>query len=187
MIREWSQDGWLDWARRVDTPNFGERPRSTQISLVVIHNISLPPGDFGGGAVERFFTNRLDPAEHPYFATIADIRVSAHFFLRRTGELIQFVSVDKRAWHAGTSCWRGRENCNDYSIGVELEGVDEISYTPEQYEQLKRLLCALARRYPVCEIAGHCHVAPGRKTDPGPAFDWAFLRMEFPEWGFPEG
>lgn len=181
----WSDDGWLSAARRVDSPNCGERPPATEISLVVIHNISLPPGEFGGDAVLRLFTNRLDPAAHPYFATIAGVEVSAHFFIRRRGELLQFVPADRRAWHAGASCWRGRNDCNDFSIGIELEGCDDKPYTRRQYARLHALLAALCQRYPIAEAAGHSDVAPGRKTDPGALFDWDCLRRRFPALVFP--
>lgn len=179
---EWSADGWLTGARRVDSPNFGPRPLGENVSLVVIHNISLPPDEFGGDWIEHFFTNRLDPAAHPYFATIAEQKVSAHFLIRRDGEAVQFVSCDDRAWHAGASCWQGRENCNDYSVGIELEGCDNQAFTPAQYERLWRVLAALSRRYPITAAAGHEEVAPGRKTDPGPHFDWVNLRGRFPGW-----
>lgn len=179
-LAEWSAEGWLQRARRVDSPNFGPRPPGSEVSLLVIHNISLPPGEFTGDAVERFFTNRLDPAEHPYFATMAQTQVSAHFFLRRDGQLVQFVSTDCRAWHAGKSSWRGRDNCNDYSIGIELEGTDDMTYATPQYAALSALLVLLCQRYPITEVVGHCDIAPERKTDPGYAFDWAWLQNQFP-------
>jgi AmpD protein len=167
------QSGWLAGAERLPSPNHDARPSGEMVRLLVIHAISLPPGEFGGNAVIDFFTNQLEPAEHLYFATIADRRVSAHFFIRRDGRLIQFVSVAARAWHAGASCWRGRERCNDYSLGVELEGDDHSAYTDAQYEMLKRLLTALRERYPLEACVGHADIAPGRKTDPGPHFDWS--------------
>lgn len=179
------ENGWWRQARRVDSPNFGPRPENADIDLLIVHNISLPPGGFAGDAVERFFTNRLDPDAHPYFATIAGIQVSAHFFIRRSGEIIQFVSVLDRAWHAGVSCWRGRENCNDHSVGVEMEGEDATPYEEAQYAALSALLRALCREWPLRDVAGHCHVAPGRKTDPGSAFDWSRLRREFTTLCFP--
>jgi len=148
------------------------------VSLVVLHSISLPPGEFGGDAVERLFTNRLDWDEHPYFDTIRGLQVSAHFLLRRDGTLLQFVSCDERAWHAGRSHWRGRDDCNDFSIGIELEGLEGGSFEPSQYRQLARLLRALAARYPLADAVGHEHVAAGRKADPGPGFDWQRLRRE---------
>jgi AmpD protein len=162
-------------ARQIRSPNCDARPPGTAIGLVVVHNISLPPGVFGTGDVARLFTNRLDPAAHPFFAAIAGLRVSAHFFIRRNGELIQFVSCAQRAWHAGASVWKGRAHCNDFSIGIELEGTDELPYATAQYALLARLVRALRRRYPITDIAGHRDIAPGRKTDPGPAFDWPRL------------
>ena len=144
--------------------------------MIVIHGISLPPGEFGGPWIVELFTNRLKPSAHPYFAKIADQKVSAHFLIRRDGSLAQFVPCTMRAWHAGVSVWRGRERCNDYSIGVELEGTDDVPYTDAQYAMLAALTRALRRRYRVRDIAGHCEVAPDRKTDPGPAFDWKRFR-----------
>ncbi len=165
-------EGWLPGARRVPSPNCDERPAGEAIRLLVIHNISLPPGSFGGPGVEALFTNRLDPAAHPYYAEIQHLRVSAHFFIRRDGELIQFVPCEKRAWHAGVSNWKGRERCNDFSIGIELEGTDAQPFTDAQYAVLAELVKALRRAYPVEGLAGHSDIAPGRKTDPGPHFDW---------------
>lgn len=181
----WSGTGWLagvDWR---SSPNFGPRPAGESVSLVVIHNISLPPGEFGGNRVEEFFLNQLDCSGHPYFLSIAALKVSAHFFVRRAGQVTQFVGCDQRAWHAGQSTWCGRENCNDFSVGIELEGVDDLPYTAEQYAALWRLLDALLRRYPIQAVAGHCHVAPGRKTDPGVAFDWPALRLRYPGLALP--
>lgn len=173
-IPDWRLDGAgrLSGARQVDTPNQDERPDGETISLLVIHNISLPPGEFGGPGVEQLFANRLDPDEHPYYASIHGLRVSAHFFIRRDGELIQFVPCSLRAWHAGVSQWRGRERCNDFSIGVELEGTDETPFTEAQYAVLGRLLEVLKGAYPITAVVGHSDIAPGRKTDPGPCFDW---------------
>jgi AmpD protein len=165
-------EGWLDGARRIDSPNRDARPEGEAISLLVIHNISLPPGQFGGPGVEQLFTNRLDPKEHPYYAGIQGLRVSSHFFIRRDGELIQFVACSRRAWHAGVSAWRGREHCNDFSIGVELEGTDHTPFTDAQYAVLNRLLEVLRAAYPITGQAGHSDIAPGRKSDPGPYFDW---------------
>jgi AmpD protein len=167
----WS-GGWWSAARRVDSPNFGARPPAAAVTLAVIHSISLPPGEFGGDAVERLFTNRLDWDEHPCYGSIRGLEVSAHFLVRRDGELVQFVSCDERAWHAGLSTWRGRDNCNDWSVGIELEGLEGLRFEAAQYRMLARLLRALARRYPVGDVVGHEHVAPGRKADPGPGFDW---------------
>lgn len=158
------------------SPNFDSRPEGVELSLVVVHAISLPPTQFGGLGVEQLFTNNLNPAEHPYYEGIHHLRVSAHFFIRRTGELIQFVPPDARAWHAGASSWRGRERCNDFSIGIELEGCDTLPFEPVQYHVLADLLDDLCRRFPVSDIVGHSDIAPGRKTDPGPYFDWQRLR-----------
>jgi AmpD protein len=169
--------GWVANARRVDSPNCDERPPESTITLLVIHNISLPPGEFGGPGVEQLFTNRLDPEAHPYYATVHALRVSAHFFIRRDGELIQFVPCAKRAWHAGASSWRGRERCNDFSLGVELEGSDEQPFSDLQYARLNELIAALRATYPTLTgLAGHADIAPGRKTDPGPCFDWKRVR-----------
>jgi AmpD protein len=163
-------------ALQVPSPNCDERPRSESIELVVVHGISLPPGEFGGPGIVELFTNRLDPASHPYYAQIARLKVSSHFLIRRDGALLQFVPCTKRAWHAGESSWRGRERCNDFSIGVELEGTDELPYQAAQYVTLARLTRAIARRYGIEHAVGHSDVAPGRKTDPGPAFDWRRYR-----------
>ena len=151
------------------------RPRGTKITLLVVHSISLPPGEFGGDAIERLFTNRLDPQAHPYFRQIAGLKVSSHFLIRRDGELVQFVSVSRRAWHAGVSSWRGRQRCNDFSIGVELEGSDDAPFTDAQYLRLSDLIVRLKTTLPLRDIAAHSDLAPGRKTDPGPRFDWARL------------
>ena len=170
-------DGWFSAARRVDSPNCDARPDDAAITLLVIHNISLPPGEFGGPGVEQLFTNRLDPDEHPYYAGIQALRVSAHFFIRRDGELIQFVACRQRAWHAGASSWRGRERCNDFSLGVELEGADDQPFSAAQYDRLNELIPALRAAYPrLVDLAGHSDIAPGRKTDPGPCFDWSRVR-----------
>jgi AmpD protein len=168
-------DGIVAVAAQIPSPNRDHRPGNEVPTLVVIHGISLPPGVFSGDAIERLFTNRLDPAAHPYYAAIANLRVSAHLLVRRDGALIQFVPCSERAWHAGLSTWEGRARCNDFSVGIELEGADDVPYTSAQYAMLARLLKALRRRYPITAAVGHSHVAPGRKTDPGPAFDWARL------------
>jgi len=168
-------EGWIAGARRVPSPNCDSRPPGAAISLAVLHSISLPRGEYGGDAIERLFTNRLDPAAHPYFAEVAALRVSSHFLIRRDGELLQFVPVGRRAWHAGVSSWRGRERCNDFSIGVELEGADDGPFTDEQYARLARLVADLRRALPLRDLAAHSDVAPGRKTDPGPGFDWPRL------------
>ena len=170
--------GWYRFARRLDSPNFGPRPVDAAIDLVVVHSISLPPGEFGGDEVQRLFTNTLDWDAHPYFKTIEGMQVSAHFYVRRDGALWQFVSCDERAWHAGPSNWRGRDNCNDDSIGIELEGLEGESFEPAQYEALVALAAGLGQQYPIRHVAGHEHIAPGRKRDPGEQFDWALLRRE---------
>lgn len=181
--------GWLSAARTCISPNFGPRPSGTLVDLVVIHSISLPPGEYGGDAIERLFTNRLDWDAHPYYQQIRGIEVSAHFVVRRDGELLQFVSCDQRAWHAGRSSWRGRENCNDYAIGIELEGLEGETFEAAQYDTLAALLRQLALRYPLQNVVGHEHVAPGRKLDPGPGFDWQrlMLLLGWPDRYFPEG
>ncbi len=168
--------GWLRGARRCASPNFGPRPAGATVDLVVVHSISLPPGEYGGDAIEQLFTNRLDWNAHPYYQQIRGLEVSAHFVVRRDGELLQFVSCDARAWHAGASVWRGRADCNDYSVGVELEGLEGERFEAAQYARLATLIKALSRRYPVTAVAGHEHVAPGRKNDPGAGFDWPLLR-----------
>lgn len=170
------QAGWWSRARRIDSPNFGPRPAGAEVTLAIVHSISLPPGVYGGDAIERLFTNRLDWDAHPYYAQIRGLEVSAHFLLRRDGELLQFVDVDARAWHAGRSHWRGRDNCNDWSVGIELEGLEGEGFEDAQYAGLARLLRALRRRLPLAAVVGHEHVAPGRKADPGAGFDWARLR-----------
>ena len=170
--------GWLLSARHSPSPNHGARPDGAHIDLVVIHSISLPPGEYGGPEVEHLFTNALDWQAHPYFEQIRGMEVSAHFFIRRDGELVQFVDVEARAWHAGASHWQGRDNRNDDSIGIELEGLEGDTFEPAQYQSLVSLCTELARRYPVAHIAGHEHIAPQRKQDPGPGFEWARLRRE---------
>lgn len=176
---ELDAQGWLcgddERLRRRPSPNFDARPEGAELSLVVVHNISLPPEQFGGPGVEQLFCNALDPQEHPYYAEISGLRVSAHFFIRRDGQLLQFVSTEDRAWHAGVSCWDGRERCNDFSVGIELEGSDHQPFEAVQYERLRELLRVLKQRYPLSEVVGHSDVAPGRKTDPGPFFDWGQL------------
>lgn len=173
-------DGWWSAARRVPSPNFNERPPGVDVSLLVVHNISLPPGQFGGGYVEQFFTNQLDSSLHPYFETIASLRVSAHCLIDRLGQVKQFVPFHKRAWHAGRSSFAGAVECNDYGIGIELEGTDHQAYTAQQYQALVKLTRDLMKQFPRItseRITGHCDVAPGRKTDPGPAFDWTLYRQ----------
>lgn len=174
------QDGWLtSEVQRCPSPNFNDRPDPSDISLLVIHNISLPPGEFQNGCIERFFTNCLCAGEHPYFATIADMQVSAHCLIQRDGQVLQFVPFHQRAWHAGASSFQGRKNCNDFSIGIELEGTDDTPYTDVQYETLSVLTRDIMRIYSAISperIVGHADIAPGRKTDPGPAFDWGRYR-----------
>ena len=169
---ELTGDGWLTGARRIASPNFDARPTGETVSLIVVHAISLPPRQFGGDAIERLFTNTLDPDAHPYFATISALRVSAHFLIRRDGEVLQFVSCAQRAWHAGVSEWNGCPRCNDFSLGIELEGCDDLPFEELQYLRLGEVIGALRTRYPLVALAGHSDVAPGRKTDPGPFFDW---------------
>jgi AmpD protein len=165
-------------ARYVPSPNCDARPRHAAVTLLVLHAISLPRGQFGGDAVERLFSNRLDPAAHAEFRELAGLRVSAHFLVRRAGQLIQFVPIQRRAWHAGLSRWRGRARCNDFSVGIELEGTDAGAFTESQYARLRHLVCALRAALPLREIAAHSDIAPGRKTDPGRAFDWPRLLRE---------
>jgi AmpD protein len=164
--------GWLSGVRRVASPNHDARPARTPIELLVIHNISLPPNEYGGDAIERFFTNTLDHVEHPYYEQLKGVRVSSHFLVRRDGQVVQFVSCNKRAWHAGVSTWQGRSRCNDFSIGIELEGSDFEPFTERQYAALARLTRRLRRAYPIVDAVGHSDIAPERKTDPGPFFDW---------------
>lgn len=182
------QAGWYRQARALPSPNFGPRPVGTAVDLIVVHSISLPPGDFGGDHVQALFTNTLNWDAHPYFQSIRGLEVSAHFFIRRDGVLWQFVSTDDRAWHAGASCHRGRDNCNDFSIGIELEGLEGGSFEPAQYQTLQALCTAIAAHHPIRAIAGHEHVAPGRKQDPGPGFDWPRLKqaLAWPSDFFPD-
>lgn len=174
-MKEIDEEGWAGGVARCVSPNFDARPAGEAIRLIVVHAISLPPGRFGGPGIEELFCNRLDPAEHPYYREICGLRVSAHFLLRRDGNCVQFVSTECRAWHAGASCWRGRERCNDFSIGIELEGSDDTAFEPAQYRALAELVAVLRARYPVKAVAGHSDIAPGRKTDPGPKFEWPRL------------
>lgn len=173
-------NGWLNKAARVPSPNYNSRPDSADISLLVIHSISLPPGRFGGGYIEQFFTNCLDPDADDYFAGIGHLEVSAHLLIDREGKITQFVPFAARAWHAGESRFQERENCNDFSIGIEMEGADHIAYTDAQYQALAEVTQVLCEQYPMItpdRIVGHSHIAPGRKTDPGPAFDWNRYRQ----------
>ena len=170
--------GWLESAETVPSPNFDSRPDEAKIRLIVVHGISLPPGEYGGGHIQNFFCNCLDSGAHDYFATICDMRVSAHCLIERSGKIVQFVSFLDRAWHAGVSQWRGETACNDFSIGIELEGCDDQPYEASQYASLAALVTVLRSRYPEIAadaLAGHSDIAPGRKTDPGPAFDWSRL------------
>jgi len=167
--------GWLPGATQLCSPNYDSRPYKHDVHLVVLHSISLPPGRYHGDAVERLFMGRLDPDEHPYYERIRGARLSAHFVIRRNGQLLQFVSCNERAWHAGVSAWNGRPRCNDFSVGVELEGLEGDPFEEAQYETLIPLLDALCDRYPIKAVAGHEHVAPDRKTDPGPGFQWSRL------------
>lgn len=169
-------EGICEQAQWIASPNCDARPIVDDVSLVVIHNISLPPQNFGGQGVMQLFTNQLNPDEHPYYAEIAHLKVSSHFFIQRDGSLIQFVSCNQRAWHAGVSSWQGRERCNDFSIGIELEGSDYEAFEPNQYVVLKSLLKAIKVRYGIDAVAGHSDIAPGRKTDPGPYFDWSTIK-----------
>lgn len=189
--RAW-RDGWWSGARHLASPNFGPRPDTAAIDLVVLHSISLPPGMYGGDEVLQLFTNTLDWDAHPYFQTIRGMEVSSHFFITRMGLIWQCVSCDQRAWHAGKSHYRGRDNCNDDSIGIELEGMDTDTFTPQQYDSLQRVCSAIAHHYPISYLAGHEHIAPGRKTDPGPGLSWdtiktwpAIARWQMPPLGLP--
>jgi len=171
--------GWLQSVEVIRSPNFDARPDGTDIKLVVVHGISLPPGEYGGGHIQKFFCNRLDAGVHEYFESICSMTVSAHCLIERDGNLIQFVSFNDRAWHAGESCFNGRNACNDFSVGIELEGEDTIAYDARQYERLLELIEVLMQAYPTItteSIVGHADIAPGRKTDPGPAFDWNRFR-----------
>ena len=173
------KQGWLSHCKKVESPNADKRPESEIINLLVIHNISLPPEQFGGPYIEQLFCNSLNPLQHPYFEQIHQLKVSSHLLIDRLGAIIQFVQFDKRAWHAGVSIFDGRERCNDFSIGIELEGADNIPYTTPQYQTLTKVTKLLLNHYPALtpdRIVGHSDIAPGRKTDPGPAFDWDFYR-----------
>ena len=182
----WCQ-GWYGPAHAQASPNFGPRPAGALIDLVVVHSISLPPGEFGNGNVQRLFANQLDWDAHPYFQGIRDLQVSAHFLISRSGALWQFVSCDERAWHAGQSSYRGRSNCNDDAIGIELEGIEGGSFEAPQYKTLAALCADLLAAYPIAHIAGHEHIAPGRKRDPGAGFDWPRLQaaLALPKRYFP--
>lgn len=172
------ENGWLSEIKRIPSPHYDRRPDDEAPSLLVIHNISLPPGEFGGPYIDQLFTATLDPTAHPYFSAISQLRVSAHCLIRRDGEIIQYVPFHLRAWHAGISMFAGRERCNDFSVGIELEGTDRQPFTTEQYSQLAAITRLLIDAYPITpsRITGHSDIAPGRKTDPGPAFDWDLYR-----------
>jgi AmpD protein len=181
ILRVNQESGLVDGARQVSSPNCDERPIACAPELIIIHGISLPPGEFGGPWVDRFFTNQLDATEHPYFEEIAELQVSSHLLIRRNGELVQYVPLHRRAWHAGESCYAERERCNDFSIGIELEGTDTLAYTDRQYTALCETICALRTAFDSlasAPIVGHSDVSPGRKTDPGPAFDWRRFREQ---------
>lgn len=185
--------GWLDEAQRCDSSHFGPRPSGTKIDLIVIHSISLPPGEYGGQSVQRLFTGQLDWDAHPYFQTIRGVQVSSHFFIRRDGHVMQFVSCNDRAWHAGASSFQGRDNCNDFSVGIELEGLEGHLFEDVQYHRLAALCHHLRAQYPIAHVAGHEHIAPGRKFDPGAGFDWTRLIQSvdklsqcFPALSFPK-
>lgn len=170
---EINADGVLNQGTFIPSPNHDARPDEAEVKLIVIHNISLPPGQYGGNGIIELFTNQLDPTAHPYYAEIHTLKVSSHFLIRRDGSVLQFVPCGLRAWHAGVSQWQGQERCNDFSVGIELEGCDTDTFTEAQYAQLQQLIVALKKRYPIAGIAGHSDIAPGRKTDPGPGFDWS--------------
>ncbi len=168
--------GWVDQSQQILSPNFDARPTQCAIDMIVIHNISLPPRQYGGNGITQLFTNQLDPNEHPYYTQIYTRQVSAHFLIRRDGALLQFVSCYARAWHAGSSQWQNRERCNDFSVGIELEGSDDDAFEPAQYEMLNLLIALLKQHFPIQHIVGHSDIAPGRKTDPGPHFDWQQIK-----------
>lgn len=189
MIHIDVESGLISEARQVPSPNHDDRPESCCEELIIVHNISLPPGQFGGDWIDRLFTNSLDPDAHPYFGEISGLRVSSHLLIRRNGELVQYVPLGKRAWHAGVSCYQDREKCNDFSIGIELEGADDVPYTDRQYRVLGNVIVALRQTFPTlanAPIVGHSDVAVGRKTDPGPAFDWQRLFADLNDTGVTE-
>jgi N-acetyl-anhydromuramoyl-L-alanine amidase len=181
------RSGWLSTARKLASPNFGARPQQVVIDLIVVHSISLPPGQYGGGQVQKLFTNQLDWQAHPYFESIRGIEVSSHFYIERSGTLWQFVSTDDRAWHAGASRFMDRNNCNDFSVGIELEGLEGQLFESEQYQKLATLCQQLRLRHPIAHVIGHEHIAPGRKFDPGAGFDWSGLQktVGWPSQCFP--
>ncbi len=177
-LKHINADGIATWAKQIASPNYDDRPEGCCIEMVVIHNISLPPQQYGGNGIIELFTNQLDPNEHPYYASIHTAKVSSHFLIRRDGELVQFVSCKQRAWHAGISKWKNRERCNDFSVGIELEGSDFEAFAEIQYKTLNSLIKSLQEKYPICNIVGHSDIAPDRKTDPGPFFDWSKITKE---------
>lgn len=183
----WNQ-GWWSHADHCVSPNHGPRPEGMPVDMVVLHSISLPAGVYGGGYIHQLFNNRLDPLAHVEFEPLQGLEVSAHFLIRRDGQIVQFVSCGRRAWHAGRSAWAGRSNCNDFSIGIELEGLEGLTFEPAQYVSLRRLLRSIRGHYPVQCLVGHEHIAPERKADPGPGFDWQRLRRElgWPDAYFPQ-
>jgi AmpD protein len=170
--------GFIENLNKIQSPNFDCRPKNTDIDLLVIHSISLPPNQFGGNYIEDFFQNKLDLKKHSYFKTIKELKVSSHFLIKRSGELIQFVSCNNRAWHAGESSWKHKSNCNDFSIGIELEGTDHEPFEDNQYMKLINLIKCLCKNYPISDIVGHNQIAPQRKTDPGPLFNWNLINLE---------
>ncbi len=178
-----NKDGWCTAAQHLVSPNQNDRPPGQAIDLLVIHHISLPPGEFGGEAIADLFLNRLDCDTHPFFDQLRSLKVSSHFLIRRDGQLVQFVSTERRAWHAGVSSYRGRQSCNDFSIGIEIEGTGVDPFSSPQYATLVSLTAALCRYYPLTAVTGHEHIAPGRKTDPGPCFDWPRYRRQLEETG----
>lgn len=181
-------EGWWNGAVHCPSPNQGPRPEGTVVDMVVLHSISLPAGHYGGAQIRQLFTNTLDPSAHPEFEALRGLEVSAHFLIRRDGQVVQFVSCERRAWHAGSSSWRGRENCNDFSIGIELEGLRGLGFEAAQYARLVQLLRSIKRRYALKMVVGHEHIAPGRKGDPGPGFQWRALRLQlgWADQRFPE-
>ncbi|WP_227731708.1 1,6-anhydro-N-acetylmuramyl-L-alanine amidase AmpD [Yersinia proxima] len=188
LENNWQLDnGWISGVKRVVSPHCDQRPEGEAPSLLVIHNISLPPGEFGGPYIDQLFTGTLNADEHPYFADIVHLRVSAHCLIRRDGEIIQYVPFDKRAWHAGVSTFAGRERCNDFSIGIELEGTDVLPFTTEQYRSLSKVSALLFAHYPITaeRVTGHSDIAPGRKTDPGSAFDWVLYQQSLAKLSLP--
>ena len=187
-LRSVWNEGWWSGAAHCPSPNQGPRPEGMAVEMVVLHSISLPAGHYGGPQIRQLFTNTLDISSHPEFEALRGLEVSAHFLIRRDGQVVQFVSCERRAWHAGRSIWKGRDNCNDFSIGIELEGLEGLDFESAQYARLGPLLRSIRRRYPVEMVVGHEHIAPGRKGDPGPGFQWRALRLQlgWADQRFPE-